>query len=364
MKKLTVFTSFLAAAVLGGCALFTPTKPTTLWTGEVKLEQVATSPRQWTGVAVSKTGRIFVNYPRWSDDVPVSVAEIRNGAIMPYPDETWQSWKPGDPDAATKFVCVQSVVVDDEDNLWILDPGSPNFAGVVPGAAKLIKRDLKGEMNLRTYSFAAPVINEQSYLNDVRIDTHRHVAYLTDSGTGAIIVLNLKTGAARRVLDQSNVTKSEGTTLTVEGKPWTRPDGGKPVVHSDGIALTRDGNTLYFHALTGNTLYRVPTAALRDEDLPPQQLADKVERISPTGAADGLEIGPDNRLYMTNLEHNAITRLRPDGLAETIITDPRLIWPDSLAFGPDGALYVNCSQINRMPRPELPFKLFKIVPKK
>lgn len=30
-----------------------------------ELVEVAQSDRQWTGVAVSKEGRIFVNYPRW-----------------------------------------------------------------------------------------------------------------------------------------------------------------------------------------------------------------------------------------------------------------------------------------------------------
>lgn len=362
MKKLLALGALLSATVFAGCSLFTPVKDTTLWVGDVKLEQVAASSHQWTGVAVSKTGRVFVNFPRWSDDVPVSVAEIKNGQASAYPDETWQTWKQGDADVQSKFVCVQSVVVDDQDNLWILDPGSPKFAGVVPGAAKLIKRDLKGEINVRTYTFDAPVISAQSYLNDVRIDTFREVAYITDSGTGGIVVLNLKSGKARRVLDDTSFTKSEGITLTIDGKPWLRPDGSKPVVHSDGIALTRDRETLYFQALTGNTLYRVPTWALRNEELTPKELAEKVERVGPTGPADGIEIGPDNRLYMTNLEHNAITRLRKDGLAETIITDPQLIWPDSLAFGPDGALYINCSQINRMPNPEQPFKLLKLVP--
>ena len=34
-----------------------------------------------TGVAVSTSGRIFINYPRWGDDVPFTVAEIVDGVI-------------------------------------------------------------------------------------------------------------------------------------------------------------------------------------------------------------------------------------------------------------------------------------------
>ena len=103
------------------------------------IEEVATSSRRWTGVAVSKSGRVFVNFPRWSPDVPVSVAEIDSGgAITPYPDETLNGWSWGE-DPSGKFVCVQSVYVDHDDRLWILDPANPMFAGVVAGGAKLIE---------------------------------------------------------------------------------------------------------------------------------------------------------------------------------------------------------------------------------
>ena len=43
-----------------------------------------------TGVTVSHNqGRIFINFPRWGDNVPFTVAEIRDGkeVVVPYPDE-------------------------------------------------------------------------------------------------------------------------------------------------------------------------------------------------------------------------------------------------------------------------------------
>ena len=89
-----------------------------------KLEIVAESSRRWTGVAVSPEGRIFVNYPRWSDDVPISVAEIVDGESVPFPDGAWNAWEPG-LDVTKRHVCVQSVTFDDQGVLWILDPGSP-----------------------------------------------------------------------------------------------------------------------------------------------------------------------------------------------------------------------------------------------
>ena len=50
------------------------------------LEQVfAFQDAMPTGVTVSETGRIFVNYPRWGDVVPFTVAELKDGKAVPYP---------------------------------------------------------------------------------------------------------------------------------------------------------------------------------------------------------------------------------------------------------------------------------------
>ena len=86
-----------------------------------RLEEAAHFAHQVTGVAVSADGRIFVNFPRWTEDSPISVAEVgRDGTLKPYPDEKWNSWR--NAEAATRpprdhFVCVQSVVADNRGNL-------------------------------------------------------------------------------------------------------------------------------------------------------------------------------------------------------------------------------------------------------
>ena len=78
-----------------------------------------------TGVTVSHKGRIFVNFPKWGDDVSFTVAEIRNGEMVAYPDESINQTNPADQAAA--LVSVQSVVVDPVDRLWILDTGRPTI---------------------------------------------------------------------------------------------------------------------------------------------------------------------------------------------------------------------------------------------
>jgi hypothetical protein len=72
-----------------------------------------------TGVSVSSTGRIFVNFPKWGDEVPATVGELRDGRTVPFPDERWNS--PSSDADEEALVSVQSIVVDLADRLWILD---------------------------------------------------------------------------------------------------------------------------------------------------------------------------------------------------------------------------------------------------
>src|ERR1700733_674041 len=58
-----------------------------------KLETVATfNGPMLTGVTVSRTNRIFVNFPRWGDDVPFTVAEVIHGKAVAYPDARVNDW--------------------------------------------------------------------------------------------------------------------------------------------------------------------------------------------------------------------------------------------------------------------------------
>jgi len=329
----------------------------------VALVEVARSDRQWTGVAVSKTGRLFVNWPRWSDDVSVSVGEIMpDGRVVPFPDKAWNSPVPNTP-ASKRFVCVQSVYVDDQDALWILDPANPKFAGVVPSGPKLLKVNLATNKVERVFAFDATIAPKDSYLNDIRVDTARQVAYLTESGMGAIIVLDLATGKARRLLDNHPSTTSEDIVLTIEGKPWL-PRGPKdrPRVHADGLALNADRTTLYYQALTARHLHRIETRFLRDESLSDEKLAAKVQTLSATGASDAIMFGPRGYLYLSAIEDDAVRRYTPEGKVETVVKHPKLAWPDSFAIGADGVIYVTTSQIHRAANPGEPYMIFKFTP--
>ncbi len=326
--------------------------------GEPSLEVAAEAARRWTGIGVTSKGRVFVNFPRWSDDVPISVAFLENGEPVPFPDASWQNWQKSD-EFDKKFVAVQSVVVDEKDNVWVLDTGNPKFQGLIQGAARLFKFDVEGRL-LETHNFVAPVVKSNSYLNDVRINHETGHAYLTDSAAGGLVVLELASGDARRVLDEHASTMAEDITVVIDGTPWIQ-DGEPRKVHSDGIALNTDGY-VYYQALTADTLYRIPVLDLNNPAIDDEVLAAKIETVAEVGPSDGLLAGPNGEVYLSSLELNAIRAYLPNGEIVVVHEDPQIAWPDSFAMGPDGMLWVTASKIHPQPEPGEPFTILKTTP--
>lgn len=326
---------------------------------------------QVTGIAVSKTGRLFANFPRWSNDYKYAVTEVApDSSTKPFPDEQWNSWKDKDPDVANKLVCVQSVVVDDTDALWLLDTGNPGMTGTQAGAPKLVKVDLSTNKVVQVIPFGADIAPAKSYLNDVRFDTGRQVAYLTESGVGSIVVVDLKSGKSRRVLVEDESTLlNKNVDLTINGKEVMTAEKQKPKFNVDGIALSPDNEYLYYQPIMADTLYRVATAKLRDESLSKGDLSKAVEKVGTSFPCDGLWMSKDGNLYLSDLRDGAIQRRTPAGKIELVCSDPRIQWPDSFAQGPDGDIYFSCSHIHHAPqynggksaRTE-PYTIFKVKP--
>src|SRR6187200_103150 len=119
-----------------------------------------------TGVTVSQHGRIFVNFPKWGDDVQFTVAEIQNDKTIAYPNESFSRTDPHDP--AKALVSVQSVVVDPLDRLWILDTGSPLFQPTEYGGPKIVCVDLTSNQVIKKILFSQDVALPTTYLNDIR----------------------------------------------------------------------------------------------------------------------------------------------------------------------------------------------------
>ncbi len=313
------------------------------------LTQVAGFDQQVTGVAVARNGRMFVNFPRWEKDVAISVAEVmRDGRLRPYPDAGWNAWSNLKPlSVQDHFVCVQSVTVDPQGFLWVVDPAAPGNEFIKPGGVKLVKIDLRTDKVVQVILFDEAAAPQGSYMNDVRVSPDGKYAFLTDSGQrGALVVVDIGSGQIRRVLDGDVRTQPEpGVVPMVDGHELRRPDRRIPSFAADGIALDAKGEWLYWQALVGRTLYRVPTSALVTAGA---DVGARVETVGTTHVADGLWMDERGYLFLTDPAANAVQMRAPDGTTRIVAQDARLRWPDSMAEGADGSIYVTASHIQDM----------------
>jgi sugar lactone lactonase YvrE len=336
-----------------------------------RLQSVATFDHQVTGVTVAPDGRIFVNFPRWTEDTPVSVAELMpDGSTRPYPNEEWNAWRNARMSEVSPndhFVCVQSVVADRRGSLWVVDPAAPNAEKTIKGGPKVVEIDLNSNNVKRIFPISADVAGPASYLNDIRIAPDGRFAYLTDSGSpGGLVVLDIGSGQAWRVLSDDPSTQFDpSVTVMTDGEPLRRPDGRQPLFNADSLALSKDGSTLFWQALTGKTLYRIPTSGIQSASTAAQA---RPEKVATTEPVDGLWTGENDEIYLSSLAENAIKVINPsDGNVRQVLTDSRLRWPDTFSQGPDGAIYVTASHIQdsswfHMAWTDKNFTLFKFMP--
>ncbi|SEU02793.1 SMP-30/gluconolactonase/LRE family protein [Hymenobacter actinosclerus] len=326
---------------------------------------------QIVGVAVLPDGRVFGDFPRWDNNPVAPIAEIGPGnTLRPYPDAEWCKWDETVRNEPQKhWICPQSVYADPSGMLWVLDPASPGIKGTVPGGPKLVKIDPATNKVVQNIAVPASVAPTRSYLNDVRVDPEAQYAYITESGIGSLVVIDLKTGKSRQLLARHKSMLGD-TTLNIkaDGKLLVDPTGKQGQFNADGIALSHDRQYLYWKPLTSYALYRIKTEALRNPALSEAQLVAQIEDLGKVPACDGMILDAQNNLYLTAFEDHSIKRRTPAGNIETVVQDPRLEWPDTFAFSADGrTLYVTNSAIHKTPtwsqgvgQQDQPYHIFKM----
>jgi sugar lactone lactonase YvrE len=169
------------------------------------------------------------------------------------------------------------------------------------------------------------------------------------------VVVDLGTGKSWRRLNQhSSVLAEDGFLMFAEGQPVYQTEPGKPLkavkFAADGIAISADGSELYYCPINSTKLYTVSTAMLRDRTKSDGQVEATVRVVTGKMPSDGLESDAAGNVYMTDPVTNSIHRFNPKtGVTETLVHDPRLLWPDTMSLAGDGYLYVNANQLNRQP---------------
>jgi sugar lactone lactonase YvrE len=299
----------------------------------------------WNAVAIDGD-RVFVAGPRWAgaNGPAVALTDGKDG-LIPYPDASWNAWQPG-ADVTKTFVNVNAIHRDDHNGLWVIDTGSPTFGGdPLPGATKAVRIDLATNSIDRIYPFGPRAALPGSYVDDIRF--HGHHAYLTDAGRAGLIVLDLRSGETRRVLDGApSVTAPADRPVAMDGEIVRMPDGSPLRVNSDPLEVSPDGRYLYFGSLHG-PWSRIETLLLDDPGISASELASKVEAWADLPPVGGTAMAPDGTLYFTDLANEALKKRAPDGTITTVVQDPRLHWADAPALA-GGFIWLPVPQIDRL----------------
>jgi len=300
----------------------------------------------WNAVAQA-AGRIFVSGPRWTGFPGPSVALLEPGnRLRAFPDRAWNDWRPG-LDARRKFVNVNALHVDGESKLWVVDTGTPQFGGPpVKGGAKLIRFDARTGALLRVYPLGSGLAPAGSYIDDIRFNGAH--AYLTDAGTGALLVLDVASGDCRRVLvGHPAVMARADRPIIMDGKTLRDDRGTALRINVDPLEVSPDGKTLYFGPLEG-PWSQVPTEALDDPSLPSEALAARVTPWADLPPIGGSTMDHEGGLYFTALEDNTVYRREPDGRIVALFSDPRLHWADAPTLTAEGRLWLPVAQLDRL----------------
>jgi len=309
--------------------------------------RVAASDAMLNGAAVSPEGRVFSSFPRWTETPTPGVAEaMPDGTFKPFPGGAWNAWSPGDP-TQDRFVAVHSVHADRDNNLWVIDDSAPHHQ-TLPGARpKIVKIDLRRNAVDRVYALDADAAPPGAILGHMRVDGR--YAFVTESHHGAIIVLDLETGAARRRLGHAAETRADPSIIPViDGKEMRRWDGSVQRINVNLLELSPDRGTLYFMALFGPVVRRIATRALIDPALDDNALARQIAEVARVPPCAGIAADARGTLYFSSFTENGIAALDSDGVRRLIAQDPRISFPNEGAVGPDGYLYFPASQVHRI----------------
>lgn len=341
MKKLVLLLLLLAVALAvtlrlrygGGDRYPDLTTPPVL--AADALEMVLDYPEPVANVAVSASGRIFFSVHPEARPQGNKLLESVAGAAEPYPDGAMQQ---------RLFDTVLGIFVDrDRNHLWTIDHGNHGLR-----KPRLLAFDLDTDELIHDQVFDRAIAPQGSYLQDLRVSRDGRTVIIADTSfwrkRPAIIVYDIESASARRVLEGHPYVSAENYVISNHGTPMTFGYGLVALRGGiDGIAL--DNEWLYFGAISGAGLYRVALTDLRDAGQPDSQLAARVERYATKPLSDGMTVDPAGHVFGTDVEHGAVFVVDSSQEVRTLLRTDRLRWPGALAFGPDGWLYVADSNL-------------------
>lgn len=303
---------------------------------ESALEPVLEYPEPIGGVAVSEQGRVFFTVHPESRPTGNKLLEWVDGAAEPYPSGAAQP---------ELFDTVLGIAVDRRNRLWAIDHGNHGF-----GEARLLAFDLNTDTLAADVRFDADVAPKGSLLLDLEVSADGRYILIADASIwrkdAALIIYDVDAQTSRRVLSSHPSLSAQNYLIRTRERVMSFFGGILSLKAGvTGLSLDAANEWLYYAATNHDGVFRVPFSTLLDSSLPSRQAGNAVERYSSKPLSDGLVVHPDGNLYITDVERGSIMQVGTGGELQTVVSSPKLRWPDALAFGPDGWLYVTDSAI-------------------
>lgn len=297
-------------------------------------------------------GKMYLTMPRWKDGVPVTlgvtsatpVNRVTAPALEAFP--SWEMQKVGD---CSAFQFVQSMEIDPNGRMWVIDSGRMSPLSVetkttCPARLVILDLEKKGEI-LKTYEFPQHVARAgNAYLNDIVIDHEDGgMAYISDSDRDdpGIIVYSLQNNTSWKVRHDSMKAKPEAVRFMIAKMLINMP---MPV---DGIALSPASvpdRQLYYSPLSSFHLYSMPTSVLKNNMTNIDEYVKELGRKN--SQSDGMVMSSSGVLYFGLLADDAVA-MWDTKMSNSFTTGQRVIsrdhermqWPDTFAFDDSGSFY-------------------------
>ncbi len=301
-----------------------------------KLETVLSYEEPIGNATVSEDGRIFFTVHPESRPETNKLLEWKDGKAVPYPDAGSQG---------TLFETPLGVCIDRQNRLWVIDHGTHGF-----GKTQILAFDLATNKLVHEYQFPSEIAQKESFLQAFNIDSKGETVYIADVSffrkNPAIVVYDVNSKTARRVLESDPSVYPQDWIIRNQIREMTFL-GGLIALKAgvDGVAVDKNDEWLYYAAMAHDTLFRARTADLKNVQLSPQELSQRVEAFSKKPLNDGMTIDNVGNVFITDVENQGVMQVGPDRQLRTTIRSEKIRWADSLVFGGDGYIYLADSAI-------------------
>jgi len=291
---------------------------------------------------------VYSHHPFFAPENRVMLMDAKTKISTPFPNKAWNTPRNTDDNYLSNVLGIRN---DKNGIVWMLDMAQRD--NVTP---KIVGWNTKTNQLERIYYLPKSAVPKHAQPNDMVVDTKNGYFIIADEGIGnggdgtsaAFIIVAMKTGKTRRILEGTRTTLPENTPTVINGKHLA-VNGTDLLVGNDGITADANFEYIYYGPLNGSKIYRIKTLDLVNEAFTEAELDSKIETYSEKPNNGGMSIDTAGNIYLTALETNSVAVvLAKNKRVKTMVKDENMVWPDGVSYNHvDGYMYVSAAQVNK-----------------